>query len=207
MRIRINLLPYRQEHRKEKQRQFGLMAVGVTVLGAAIVFSGYTYISAKIDAQNARNQRLKDAIAQLETQIKEIEGLKGKIGELKERIQAVESLQNDRSAAVMILDEIARRIPEAVTLKSIKQKGDTITLEGIADTNARVATLVGNFNGSTVLNSPQLIEVKSVPAPLPPGQKTATSTTKVSAFIITVKTKKAKAQEPNKPDGKKGGQA
>jgi type IV pilus assembly protein PilN len=209
MRIRINLLPYRQERRKEKQRQFGLMAVGVAVLGAAIVFSGYTYISAEIDAQNARNQRLKDAIAKLETQIKEIEGLKGKIGELKERIQAVESLQNDRSAAVMILDEIARRIPEAVTLKSIKQKGDTITLEGIADTNARVATLVGNFDGSTVLNSPQLIEVKSVPAPAPPGQKAGASTTKVSAFIITVKTKtkKAKTQEPNKPDGKKGGQA
>ncbi|MCX7627251.1 MAG: PilN domain-containing protein [Methylophilaceae bacterium] len=205
MRIRINLLPYRQERRKERQRQFSLMAIAMVVLGAAIVFSGYTYISAQIDAQNSRNMRLKNAIAQLDRQIKEIEGLKSKIGELKERIQAVESLQHNRSVAVMMLDEIARRVPEAVTLKSIRQKDNVVTLEGVADTNARVATLISNFNNSTLLESPQLVEVKSVILPSPSGQKGLASPTKVSAFIMTVKTKKTAPEAEKKPSGKKGG--
>lgn len=179
--VRINLLPYRQIKRAERQRQFNLMVAAVVVLGLAIIFSGYTYISADVSAQNSRNQRLKDATAKLDNEIKEIAGLKDKISELRGRIQAVESLQSNRSLAVTMLDEIARQIPEAIILKSLKQKGELITLEGVADTNARVAILVGNLSHSTVLNSPQLVEVKSV----------TQNNQKMSAFIVTVKLKVA----------------
>jgi type IV pilus assembly protein PilN len=196
--VRINLLPHRQIKRAERQRQFGLMGVAVVVLGLAIIFSGYTYISAEVSAQNSRNQRLKEAIAKLDSEIKEIAGLKEKIGELRERIQAVESLQSNRSLAVTMLDEIARQIPEAIILKSLKQKGELITLEGIADTNARVAILVGNLSHSTVLNSPQLVEVKSV----------TQNNQKMSAFIVTVKLKVAAPAADAKGQAKpKGGKA
>lgn len=192
MSVRINLLPYRQIRRAEQQRQFGLMAAAVTILGLAIVFSGYSYISADVAAQNSRNQRLKEAITKLEGDIKEISGLKEKIGELKERIQAVESLQSNRSLAVVMLDEIARQLPEAVTLKSLRQKGELITLDGVADTNARVATLVGNLGSSSVLLSPQLVEIKSE----------TSGTQKLSAFTITVKLKVAASPMDDKEAGK-----
>jgi len=197
--VRINLLPHRQIKRAERQRQFGLMAVAVMVLGLAIVFTGYTYISTDVAAQNSRNQRLKEAVAKLDTAIKEIAGLKAKISELRERIQTVESLQSNRSLAVIMLDEIARQIPEAVILKSFKQNGDLITLEGVADTNARVATLVGMLGSSTVLSSPQLLEIKSVTQP---------NTQKKSAFIVTVKLKAAAPADDAKAQAKpKGGKA
>jgi len=197
--VRINLLPHRQIKRAERQRQFGLMTVAVVVLGLAIVFSGYTYIGTDVAAQNSRNQRLKEAVAKLDVDIKEIAGLKGKIGELRERIQAVESLQSNRSLAVIMLDEIARRIPEAVILKSFKQNGDLITLEGIADTNARVATLVGMLGNSTVLTSPQLLEIKSVTQP---------NNQKKSAFIVTVKLKAtAPADDAKGQANPRGGKA
>ena len=196
--VRINLLPHRQIKRAERQRQFGLMAAAVMVLGLAIIFTGYTYISTDVAAQNSRNQRLKEAVAKLDTDIKEIAGLKGKISELRERIQAVESLQSNRSLAVSMLDEIARQIPEAVILKSFKQKGDLITLEGVADTNARVATLVGMLGSSTVLNSPQLLEIKSI----------TQNNQKKSAFIVTVKLKAAAPADDAKRQAKpKGGKA
>ena len=179
MKIRINLLPYRQIRRAERQRQFGLMAAGVAILGGAIVFVGYSYIGAELDTQNSRNARLKAAITKLDADIKEISGLKDKIGELKERIQAVESLQNNRSKAVVMLDEISRLLPEAVSLKSLVQQGDVITLEGVADTNARVAILMGNLGKSTFLVNPQLLEVKSA----------AQNTQKISAFTLKVKLK------------------
>jgi type IV pilus assembly protein PilN len=196
--VRINLLPHRQIKRAERQRQFGLMAAAVVILGLAIIFSGYTYISADVSAQNSRNQRIKEATAKLDNEIKEIAGLKEKIGELRERIQAVESLQSNRSLAVTMLDEIARLIPEAVILKSLKQKGENITLNGVADTNARVAILVGNLSRSTVLNSPQLVEVKSE----------TQGNQKMSAFIVTVKLKGAAPTVDAKGKAKpKGGKA
>ncbi|HEY3327175.1 MAG TPA: PilN domain-containing protein [Novimethylophilus sp.] len=181
MRIRINLLPHRQIKRAEQQRQFGLMAAAVLTLGLAIIFTGYTYIGTDVAAQASRNQRLKDAIAKLDNEIKEIDGLKAKIGELKDRIQAVESLQNNRSRAVVMLDEIARQIPEAVALKSLKQTGDLITMEGVADTNARVAVLVKNLSNSNILYSPQLIQIVS----------SNQNNQKMSAFTMTVKLKSA----------------
>lgn len=200
MNIRINLLPHRQIRRAELQRQFGLMAAAVAAFSVLIIFMGYTVISADVSTQNSRNERLKTEIAKLDADIKEIEGLKEKIGELKDRIQTVESLQTNRSMAVMMLDEIARQLPEAVSIKSLKQKGAVITLEGIADTNARVATLVGNLGRSNVLISPQLLEIKTA----------MQGSIKTSEFILTVNLKMQtpaedeKAQdEKAKPKGKK----
>jgi type IV pilus assembly protein PilN len=157
------------------------MAAAVAISGLVIVFMGYTYISTNLDAQNSRNQRLKDAIVKLDKDIKDIEGLKDKINELKERIQAVESLQNNRSVAVVMLDEVARLLPEAVILKSLKQQGEQITLEGEADTNARVATLIANLSASGVLVSPQLVQIST----------TSKDGQRKSAFTLTVKLKPA----------------
>lgn len=194
MRIRINLLPHRQIKRAERQRQFNIMAAATLGAGAAIIFLGYTYISANIDSQNSRNQRLKTEIAKLDDQIKEINGLKGKINELKDRIQAVESLQNNRSQGVILLDEIARQLPEAVALKSIKENGDTVTLEGVADTNARVAVVVKNFGNSKVFSSPQLIQIVS----------SNQNNQKLSAFTMTLKLNPAPAMTEGEqpPKGK-----
>lgn len=198
MNVRINLLPHRQIKRAEKQRQFGVMAAGVAIFGLAIIFMGYTYISNDLNTQNSRNQRLKDAITKLDKDIKDIESLKEKINELKERIQAVESLQNNRSMAVVMLDELARRLPEAVVLRSIKQQGEQITLEGEADTNARVATLMASLGASSALVSPQLIQIST----------TGQATQRKSAFTMTVKLKSAAAPEvgeagkPKKAGGK-----
>ena len=159
--MRINLLPHRQIKRAERQRQFGLMALFTAVLASAIVFVGWTYLDAKKQAQLDRNTRLEKAIAQLDIEIADISELKGQINNVLERKQIVENLQTNRSQAVVVLDELARQLPEGLFLKSIKQVGNVITLQGVADTNARVATLVRNLEVSNWLTSPMLIEIKT----------------------------------------------
>lgn len=159
--MRINLLPHRQIKRAERQRQFGLMALFTAVLASAIVFLGWTYLDAKKQAQLDRNARLERAIAQLDIEIADISELRGQINSVLERKQIVENLQTNRSQAVVVLDELARQLPEGLFLKSIKQVGDVITLQGVADTNARVATLVRNLEVSNWLTSPILIEIKT----------------------------------------------
>jgi len=159
--VRINLLPHRQIKRAERQREFSLMLLGVFIAAAAIVFLGQTFISSSVESQASRNQRLEDAIAKLDKEIEAIRELKAKIGEVLERKQVVENLQTNRAQAVVLLDELARKLPEGVYLKNIKQAGSLITLEGVADTNARVATLVRNFSSSEAMESPGLVEIKS----------------------------------------------
>lgn len=159
--MRINLLPHRQIKRAERQRQFGLMALFTAVLASAIVFVGWTYLDAKKQAQLNRNTRLEQAIAKLDVEIADISELKSQINNVLERKQIVENLQTNRSQAVVVLDELARQLPDGLFLKNIKQVGDVITLQGVADTNARVATLVRNLEVSNWLTSPILIEIKT----------------------------------------------
>lgn len=159
--MRINLLPHRQIKRAERQRQFGLMALFSAVLASAIVFAGWTFLSTKTQTQLNRNARLEQAIAQLDIEIADIKELKDQINNVLERKQIVENLQTNRSQAVVVMDELARQLPEGLFLKSMKQVGNVITLQGVADTNARVATLVRNLEVSNWLTSPVLIEIKT----------------------------------------------
>jgi len=187
--MRINLLPHRQLKRAERQRQFGLMALMAAVAAGAVVFMGWTYLSAKKDSQIERNGRLEVAISQLDKEITAIKDLKDQISNVLERKQIVENLQTNRSQSVVILDELSRQLPEGLYLKSIRQQGNLITLEGVADTNARVATLVRNLSVSNWMESPNLVEIKAM----------TLNGVKQNEFTLNVSLRVQKAEEaPNK---------
>lgn len=183
--IRVNLLPHRQLKREARQRQFGLMAAFTAIVASVIVFMAYTVINARIDSQTERNARLDAAIVKLDKEIKDIQDLKDQITAMLERKQVVENLQTNRSQAVVVFDELSRQLPEGMYFKSVKQVGDVITLEGVADTNARVATLVRNYNSSAWLETPGLVEIKAVTAN---GQKQ-------NVFTLTVKLKTPQTED------------
>jgi type IV pilus assembly protein PilN len=187
--IRVNLLPHRQIRREERQREFGLMALFSAIAAAVVIFLGYTYITAKIDAQAERNARLDAAIVKLDIEIADIKDLKDQISTMLERKQVVENLQTNRSQAVVVLDELSRQLPEGMYLKSIKQQGNVIAIEGVADTNARVATLVRNLSTSNWMESPSLVEIKSL----------VVNTLKQNAFVLNVNIKVPKVETDEKP--------
>ena len=160
--MRINLLPHRQIKRAEKQREFGLMTLMAAGAACAVVFLGWQFLGSQRDAQVERNTRLETAISALDKEISDIKDLKDQINNVLERKQIVENLQTNRSQSVVILDELTRQLPEGLYLRSIKQAGNLITIEGVADTNARVATLVRNLSVSNWMESPNLVEIKSL---------------------------------------------
>ncbi len=187
--MRINLLPHRQIKRAERQREFGLMALMAAGAACAVVFMGWQFLGSQKDSQLERNGRLEKAIASLDREIADIKDLKDQISNVLERKQIVENLQTNRSQAVVILDELTRQLPEGLYLKSIKQQGNLITLEGVADTNARVATLVRNLSVSNWMESPNLVEIKSF----------TLNGIKQNEFTLNVSLKVQKAEEaPNK---------
>jgi type IV pilus assembly protein PilN len=193
--IRVNLLPHRQLKREARQRQFGLMAAFTAIAAVAIIFMAYTVINARIASQSERNSRLDAAIAKLDKEIKDIQDLKDQITAMLERKQVVENLQTNRSQAVIVFDELSRQLPDGMYFKSIKQVGDVITLEGVADTNARVATLVRNYNASARLESPGLVEIKAVTA----------NSQKQNVFTLTVKLKAQQTENEDEASKEKAG--
>lgn len=191
--VRINLLPHRQIKRAERQREFNLMLVGTVIIGGVLVFMVQTFISARVDAQTERNTRLETANAQLDKQIASIKELKNEINAVLERKRVVENLQANRSQAVILMDEIARELPEGMFIRSIKQQGGVVTIDGVADTNARVATLVRNLSSSQSMESPALGEIKS----------TTVNGIKQNEFNMTVNIKARIAEEETaKPKGR-----
>ncbi|MCX7190431.1 MAG: PilN domain-containing protein [Methylotenera sp.] len=193
--IRVNLLPHRQIKRELRQREFGLMASFSAIAASAIIFLGYTFISSQIDAQISRNTRLNAAIVNLDKEIADIKDLKDKISVMLERKHVVENLQTNRSQSVIVLDELSRQLPEGMYFKSIKQQGVVISIEGIADTNARVAALVKSLSTSNWLEMPNLVEIKSV----------LVNNLKQNVFTLTVNIKVPKDEEATPQHAVKGG--
>ena len=162
--IRINLLPHREQRRKQRKNAFVAMMIGAAVVGTFIVILVGIVISNKISAQIQRNDFIKAENHRLDIEIKEIATLKAEIESLKARQQAVEDLQGDRNQPVYLLDELVKQVPEGVYLRAFKQEGQRVVLNGYAQSNERVSELLRNLsNNSAWLQRPDLIEIKAAP--------------------------------------------
>ena len=200
MTTRINLLPHREEKRKRARQHFMMTAVLTAIVGLVIVGVVHVYFGDIIDTQNARNKFLKDELGRLDKQIAEITKLKDEITALLERKKIIETLQTDRAQTVHLLDELVRQMPEGVYLKAVTQKGLNVKLEGYAQSNARVSTLMRNIDASPWLENPGLVEVKA----------SVVDKKRVSQFELNLQVKRAgkdaaeDAAKGGKSAGKKG---
>ncbi len=145
---RINLLPWRAERRKQREREFYLM-LGAAAVAAIVAFgAAMLWMDARIENQNGRNTFLQEEIKKVDKQIEEIKELDKTKSRLLTRKQVIEQLQANRSQMVHLFDELVRTIPEGVRLTQIKQSNDTLTLEGVAQSNASVASYMRNLEAS-----------------------------------------------------------
>ncbi|HLS83588.1 MAG TPA: PilN domain-containing protein [Arenimonas sp.] len=166
---RINLLPWRAERRKQRQQEFFAMLGLAAGIGVLVSFLVVMYYNGQIEGQMQRNQYLRDQITLVDQQIKEIEELDKKKANLLKRKQVIEDLQASRSQMVHLFDQLVRTIPEGVRLNSIKQAGQQLTLEGQAQSNARVSSYMRNLEESGWMANPDLtiIEAKGDDRGLP----------------------------------------
>jgi type IV pilus assembly protein PilN len=164
--ILINLLPHREEKRRQRKQAFFASLAFAALVGVGIVAAWWAVLDHLTSQQADRNQFLRAEIAKLELQIKDIATLRAEIEALKARQKAMEDLQTDRNTPVRLLDELVKQTPEGVYLTSIKQTGYVVAVTGIAQTNERVSELLRNLlYSSPWLEAPELVESKSVLLP------------------------------------------
>jgi len=160
--ILINLLPHREEKRRQRKRAFFLGLGAAAVAGLLVVGAWYTVLQQMTSAQQSRNEFLISENKRLDTQIKDIANLRNEIDALKARQKAVEDLQTDRNTPVYLLNELVKQTPEGVYLTSIRQNGLVVAVTGVAQTNERVSELLRNtLYNSPWLEKPELVEIKA----------------------------------------------
>lgn len=160
---RINLLPWREEQRKERKLAF-MVALGAGTLAAAIATVGvWLLLKSMIDSQVTRNELLRGEIKKLDKQIEEINNLESAKQKFIARMEIIEKLQRSRPEIVHLFDEIVHTVPEGVYLTGVKQTDKRLKFEGIAQSSTRVSAFMRNIDGSEWLKNPdlELIETKA----------------------------------------------
>lgn len=162
---RINLLPWREEARKERQRQFLYSLVGTLVLGAILVLIVGLFFDQQISSQDARNQQIQQEINRLQARIDRIAELEKTRNRLLSRKQVIEELQSSRSLTVELLDKLAKTIPVGVTLTDVRQQGPNVSLLGTSQSNARVSAYLHSLEEMDLFVKPELQYVRAAQKP------------------------------------------
>ncbi|TDY03956.1 PilN domain-containing protein [Thiohalophilus thiocyanatoxydans] len=152
----INLLPWREELRRERQRQFLTTLVLSVILMGVIILGVHLRLAAMIDHQESRNRYLQNEISKVEKQIKEIDQIEEDKQRLLARMEVIQQLQRNRPEVVHLFDEMLDIIPDGVHLESMNQSGDKVVLNGVAESNARVSAFMRNIESSNWLTEPRL---------------------------------------------------
>jgi len=153
---RINLLPWREEKRKELQTQFVMLLGVVALLAAAVWAAVHFYHVQLIDVENSRIAHIEENILIVDKKIEEIKELEKEKERLLSRMRAIEQLQGNRPLIVRFFDELITSLPEGMTVTSITQKGTTFSVDGLAQSNARVSSFMRKLENSEWLAKPDL---------------------------------------------------
>jgi len=184
---RINLLPWREEARRERQRQFLYSLMGTLVLGAILVLIVGMFFDQRISQQESRNQQIQVEINRLEQRIARIAELEKTRDRLLSRKQIIESLQASRSLTVELLDKLAKTIPVGITLTNVRQQGSNLTLLGTSQSNARVSAYLQSLEDMDLFVGPELQYVRASQNP--------TTRTETYEFAISVRLDNTKGED------------
>ncbi|TGN38486.1 PilN domain-containing protein [Marinobacter confluentis] len=158
---KINLRPWREELRAEKQKQFVVMIFGAAIIAGGLAFLWKSDMDGRIAYQESRNAYIETATKQLDQQIKEIEDLKRKRDELLARMRVIQDLQGKRPVIVRVFDELVRTLPDGLYYTDLSKTGERLSIVGMSESNSRIASLMRRFEDSEWFTNPNLSNVAS----------------------------------------------
>ena len=191
---RINLLPWREERRKEQQKQF-LISLGAVIVGAVlVVYLCNTFLESSIANQRARNKFLSTNIHQLDDRLAKLAEAKNERQKILDQTTAIRQLQGNRPLVPRVLDQLARLLPEGVYFTSLSMDQGVITITGVAPSNSRISSLLRQLNDSPWFEEPNLVDVQAHTKGLPSGSVTFKMTAEQPGLVAEIKASQAAAR-------------
>ena len=187
----INLLPWREELAKQKKREFAFSAGGSVVIAALVVLMVHLHVDGLINNQNQRNAFLENEIQILNERIGRIQQLEAMKDDLLARMNVIQELQSSRPESVHLMDELVRTLPEGVYLSSFDQRGKSLSMVGVAQSNARVSDYMRNIDSSDWFTGPRLDLIKT----------TEVDRRRIANFTLRGSQKARSPEDQDAPDG------
>lgn len=159
---RINLLPWREELRREKKQEFLTQLAGVCIVAALVCFAWVKSVDNAIADQRSRNGMLDNEIKLLAKKVEEIKQLKKERRELLDRMRVIQDLEGKRSIIVHYFDEFAKAVPDGVYITSFKRSGNTFSIVGVSESNNRISSFMRQLDASEWFSDPDLKSVKAI---------------------------------------------
>lgn len=190
--VRINLLPWRDQLREERRREFLVTLLGIIIIAGGLLFLVDRDFRNNIRGQQARNDFLRQEILVLDARIVEINQLKLQKEQISARMGVVQDLRGSRPVIVRIFDELVKTLPSGVYFNSVERIGDRIEIEGIAESNNKVSELMRRVNDSDWFIDPGLQQISAAAADSNAGQRSA------NAFTLTVNLQVSQSDQEDK---------
>lgn len=152
----INLLPWRDQLREQRKREFFVMLVGIVIIAGGLVFLGDRFFRTELDQQQARNQLITREIAVMDARVASIAQLRQQQEDIRDRIEVISGLQRSRPVIVHVFDELVRALPQGVYFNTLAREGDRLRIEGVAESNNRVSELMRRLDDSRWFSDPGL---------------------------------------------------
>lgn len=181
----INLLPWREEKRQERQQQFYIALVFGFIFASIVLYSVILFVDGLISEQTNRNAFLQNEIVLLDSKIKEISKLEQERARLLARMQVIQELQASRPKVVKVFDSLVHTVPDGAYLESVTRQGTTLTLDGVAQSNARVSVFMRQLDENAEFEESKLQVI----------QRTSTSPDAIRKFTLSVSESKPQAEE------------
>lgn len=160
----INLLPWREERRQQIKQHFLVVLGGVAIVGVLLVLLMMSIINGAISSQNDRNAYIQQHITKLNKEVAEIQNLEKRRQQLIDRMAIIQDLQGTRPLIVRVFDELVRTLPDGLFYTSLSRRDKRIQVEGIAESNNRVSSLMRKLDASPWFADPNLTAVSAAPA-------------------------------------------
>ncbi|MCK5770037.1 PilN domain-containing protein [Algiphilus sp.] len=161
MATHINLLDWRVARRERRLEDFKKQMVAAALVGFAIALLWWMHAGSVLSEQESRNDMLRTEIKRLDGEIKEISELEAVQANLMARMQVIDSLQASRSATVHFFDQLVATLPDGLHINRLVQNGTEVTIDGVAESNARVSSYMKNLESSEWFDNPRLIVIRS----------------------------------------------
>ncbi|MGV6807198.1 MAG: PilN domain-containing protein [bacterium] len=157
----INLLPWREQYREEKRKEFFALLALTAIVAFVLLFVWDRYVNSRIEWQQSRNEYLQQEITKLDKQVAEIRELKKRRQEMIDRMQVIQNLQSNRPETVKLFDELVKAVPDGLFLSNLNRKGTVVSLKGYSESNNRVSSLMRQLDASVKYSDSNLTKVNA----------------------------------------------
>jgi type IV pilus assembly protein PilN len=194
----INLLPWRETLKREREIRFGVITGIALAISGLVILGVHAYMQGRINYQEARNVLLDKEIKRLDKEIAQIQELEQRREKMIQRMEVIQQLEASRNKPVHLLSEIVERVPEGVYFTLLEQRDNTIMIEGIAQSDARVASLMRDLDGSPWLMQPSPTIIKEENRR---GNNTNRSGRELKTFGLKIKLDDPRKKEEEEAEG------